>query len=160
MEVLFAPWRMEFIEKPKASGCVLCSIPKEETTLKNQVLAVGQLAYVLMNKFPYSNGHLMIVPLRHEKDWTKLTRAEGEEIHSLTQRALRALGKAFEPDGFNLGVNLGRAAGAGIEEHVHQHIVPRWNGDVNFMPLLSETKVIPEHLTTTLKRLREVWDQV
>jgi len=152
---------MEFIEGPKASkgGCVLCQIPRDEATRNRQVIEVGETTFVLLNKFPYTNGHLMVVPLRHEKDWTQLTTAEGHELHALTQKALRALRKAFSPDGFNIGVNLGRPAGAGIEDHVHQHIVPRWTGDVNFMPLLGETKVIPEHLDRTRERLLEVWEK-
>lgn len=162
MNSLFAPWRMEFIEKndPSKDGCVLCKLYADDELRSKQVLEVGETCYVVMNKFPYSNGHVMIVPKRHEKDWTKLTEEEGLELQKLTQKALRALALALQPQGYNLGVNLGRPAGAGIEDHVHQHIVPRWVGDFNFMPLFSETKVISEHLDTTFKKLKDAWGKL
>lgn len=159
MNSLFAPWRMEFIEKhdPQKDGCVLCKIPADPKLRDAQILEMGKHCYVVMNKFPYSNGHLMVVPKRHEKDWTKLSDDESLELQKLTQKSLRIITKCMQPQGFNLGVNLGRAAGAGIEDHVHQHLVPRWSGDFNFMPLFSETKVISEHLEATFNKLKEAW---
>lgn len=161
MNTLFAPWRMEFIEKGAGGPCVFCEMmknPDRDTAL--QVIARGENVIVAMNKYPYTHGHLLIIPCRHEADWTKLTTAEISELGLLTQRGLRALAKAFSPQGFNLGVNLGKAAGAGIEQHVHQHIVPRWIGDFNFMPLLSETKVISEHLSSTYDKVKKAWEEV
>jgi len=151
---------MEFIERNHAASteCILCNISGSKNLEETHVLERGTLAYVVMNKFPYSNGHLMIVPNRHAGDWTELSIDEGQEIHRLTQKSLKALHAACRPEGFNIGVNLGHAAGAGIREHVHQHIVPRWVGDVNFMPLLGEVKVISEHLETTYQRIRKVWN--
>lgn len=150
---------MEFIEKHVVSDeCVLCQIVKSVDHEKVQIIEKTKLAFVVMNKFPYSNGHLMIVPNRHEGSWIKLTQDEGMEIQRLTQKAIGALDRACKPQGYNLGVNLGHAAGAGIRDHVHQHIVPRWVGDVNFMPLIGEVKVISEHLEETYKRIRSVWN--
>ncbi len=162
MDSLFAPWRMEFIEKhdPQKSGCILCTIGKTADGASHHILERGQYCYVVMNKYPYTNGHLMVVPLRHEGSWISLTKQESSEIHDMTQKSLKALTASIDPQGFNLGVNLGRAAGAGIVDHVHQHIVPRWTGDFNFMPLLSETKVISEHLETTYQRLLKAWRQL
>jgi len=157
MKPLFAPWRMEFIEKHDPSkGCVLCAVLKGDVE-GNQIIHKGKYNFVIINKFPYSNGHIMVVPNRHEGDWTKLTRDELLDLNELTQKALIALKAALNPQGFNMGVNLGKPAGAGIETHVHQHIVPRWVGDVNFMPLLSETKQISEHLETTFKKIKKAW---
>ena len=158
MKSLFAPWRMEFVEGHRDDqGCVLCKIPQAGVSKENLVLHSGKSMYVVMNKFPYSNGHLMVVPQRHIGQWTELQPDELAEMGLLTQKGIQALTKAFSPQGFNLGVNLGRASGAGIADHVHQHIVPRWVGDFNFMPLFSETKVISEHLEKTYQRLAEAW---
>ncbi|MBN8555810.1 MAG: HIT domain-containing protein [Deltaproteobacteria bacterium] len=161
MNPMFAPWRMEFVEKFKPSdGCPLCRISSAQDEKEFQILGRGKLCFVVMNKFPYSNGHLMVIPNRHESDWTQLSQEESYEIADLTQKSLRAIKLALNPEGFNLGVNLGKAAGAGIEGHVHQHIVPRWLGDMNFMPLLAEVKMISEHLETTYGRIREAWVKV
>jgi ATP adenylyltransferase len=158
MKTLFAPWRMEFIEGPEPiSGCVLCDIAQNSDDPAFHVLEKRKHAYVVMNKYPYSHGHLMVVPCRHEASWAQLSQEEGAEIFELTQRALVTLGKALNAQGYNMGMNLGRVAGAGIEAHVHQHIVPRWSGDFNFMPLLAETKMISEHLDATYAKLKEMW---
>lgn len=156
MDRIFAPWRMEFIEgHHKAVDCVLCAIGADKNS--SQVIYRGQTMYVVMNKYPYSNGHLMIVPLRHVGKWTELTKEELAENADLTQRSLLALEKALSPEGYNVGTNLGRVAGAGIVDHVHQHIVPRWLGDHNFMPVLAETKVISEHLEVTTQKIKAMW---
>jgi len=157
MNTLFAPWRMEFIEKKPDLHCVFCEMIKGGDDQKAQILHRGKHSYVVMNKFPYSNGHLLVVPYRHEKDWPNLTKEEVLELGEFTQKAVQVLSDILHAEGFNLGVNLGKAAGAGIERHVHQHIVPRWVGDYNFMPLLSEVKVISEHLQTTYRKLLEAW---
>jgi ATP adenylyltransferase len=158
LEALFAPWRMSFIEKhDDKKGCVLCQISETKSDQEMQILKRGKTCFVVMNKYPYATGHLMVIPYRHESNWTELKENEILELSQLTQQAIRALTAAFKPEGFNLGVNLGRAAGAGIEGHVHQHIVPRWSGDVNFMPLFAEVKVISEHLEETYRRLVKAW---
>jgi len=158
MKSLFAPWRMEFVEGHREDQeCVLCTLSRSEVSKAGLVLYSGQSMYVVLNKFPYSNGHLMVVPRRRLGDWTALNPDELMEMGTLTQRCIQTLTRAFSPQGFNLGVNLGRASGAGIADHVHQHIVPRWVGDFNFMPLFSETKVISEHLERTYERLVEAW---
>jgi ATP adenylyltransferase len=160
MNTLFAPWRMEFIEKAHGDECVLCSIPKDANESSVYVVARGKVSYVVMNKFPYAHGHLMIVPNRHTDDWTSLSQDEVLEIGLTAQKAIACLKATFGCEAFNLGVNLGRAAGAGIEKHVHQHIVPRWAGDFNFMPLFAETKVISEHLSQTYARLKAGWSRL
>jgi len=114
-------------------------------------------ALVLLNKFPYSSGHLLVAPIRHTGDFVSLERDEAAEIHGLASQAIGALTDVYAPHGFNLGWNLGRVAGAGILDHVHQHVVPRWGGDTNFMPVLGDVKVLPEHLVATRRRLAEAW---
>jgi ATP adenylyltransferase len=117
----------------------------------------GETSFVVLNKFPYSSGHLLVAPLRHEGALRGLSDAETVELHRLSIDALDALDRAYGPDGYNLGWNLGRVAGAGITDHVHMHVVPRWSGDTNFMPVLADVKVLPEHLLATRDRLREAW---
>ena len=149
---LWAPWRLEYVEQADESpGCIFCA-PDEELVLHR-----GQSAFALMNRYPYASGHLMVAPLRHVGAFGSLTGAEAREIHSLTVAALEALAAVYRPHGHNLGWNLGRVAGAGIVDHVHQHVVPRWAGDTNFMPVLSDTRVLPEALAESTRRLREAW---
>jgi ATP adenylyltransferase len=157
-KALFAPWRMEFIENhERLQGCVLCSMVEAKDDTKHHILARGKFSYVVMNKYPYSHGHMMVVPYRHEADFALLNLDELKEIGELTQRVVRLIRRDFQAVGFNIGINLGKAAGAGIDAHVHQHIVPRWVGDFNFMPVLAETKVISEHLDQTFKKLLSSW---
>jgi ATP adenylyltransferase len=154
---LWAPWRLEYIQTADEQlGCVFCRAAEaaDEDAL---VVDRGEHAFVLLNRFPYSSGHLMVAPFRHVGDFGSLTADEAAEIHALAARSLRALAEVYGPDGFNLGWNLGRAAGAGVVDHVHQHIVPRWAGDTNFMPVLADVKVLPEHLVATRTRLADVW---
>jgi ATP adenylyltransferase len=149
---LWAPWRLEYIEQAdELPGCIFCD-PEPEL-----LVHTGERALVVMNKYPYASAHLMVAPRRHVGDYLELESAEAAEIHDLTARALRALRTAYGPAGFNLGWNLGRIAGAGIVDHVHQHVVPRWNGDTNFMPLLADTRVLPEALVESARRLRDAW---
>jgi ATP adenylyltransferase len=146
---LWAPWRLEYVEHAdERPGCIFCD---PDTEL---VLARGTSAFLLLNRFPYSAGHLMAAPFRHGGDFAALTANELLEIHRLAASALRALAGEYAPDGYNLGWNLGRSAGAGVVDHVHLHVVPRWIGDTNFMPVLADTKVIPEALAATAERLR------
>lgn len=152
---LWAPWRMEFIDGEKPQGCVFCVLPREKDDRKNLIVHRGEQAFVILNKFPYNSGHLMVVPNVHESDYTALKPEVMTEMNLLTQQALRALKGAFGPEGYNLGMNLGAAAGAGIKDHLHLHIVPRWVGDTNFMPVIGETKCMPQHLLTTYDKLAE-----
>ena len=158
---LWAPWRMAYIRaasKECASGrteCIFCGLLKCDDDEAALILHRDRHAFVVMNRFPYNNGHLMVVPNRHVGDYERLRSEEGRELHRLAQVSMRALRLAFKPDGYNVGMNLGRVAGAGVVDHVHTHIVPRWLGDVNYMPLLAETKVIGEHLSDTYQHLRK-----
>ena len=145
---------MEYIrsaaEEPEEDGCVFCRIPEREP---ERVLAQTPLAYVVLNKFPYNPGHLLIVPLRHVGDLEELTADEHAELQALLTRSVRALRDESEPQGFNVGLNLGRIGGAGIPEHLHWHVVPRWGGDTNFMSVVGRTRVLPELLAETAARL-------
>lgn len=159
MDHLWSPWRMQYIQEakevPDDAGCVFCSIPQAEA---DRVLTRGQLAYVVLNKFPYNPGHLLIVPLRHVGDLEDVTAEENAELQLLLQRSIGALRRTSEPHGFNVGLNLGRIAGAGIPGHLHWHVVPRWSGDTNFMPAVGETRVLPELLAETYLRLKPGFD--
>ena len=148
---LWAPWRLEYIEADEARHCIFCD-PDESLVVHR-----GELAFVLMNRFPYTSGHLMVAPLRHEGQFAGLTDAEALEIHLLAAAAVAALEAEYGPQGLNLGWNLGRAAGAGIIDHLHLHVVPRWVGDTNFMPVLADVRVIPEALEQSAERLRSHW---
>jgi len=150
---LWAPWRMEYILSEEHTGqCILCEAAKgpDEEWL---VLHRGRNAYIIMNKFPYNNGHLMVVPSRHVTMPGDLTDEEALEIHKLISIAMEALRRSLNPDGFNLGANVGRNAGAGMD-HLHYHVVPRWSGDTSFMPVLADVKVLPEYVDATYRRLR------
>jgi ATP adenylyltransferase len=154
---LWAPWRLEYVGRPEEdAGCVFCAeaAGSVEDTL---VVHRGERAFVILNKFPYASGHLLVAPNRHLDELAALTDEEALELHRLAVSALEALHRVYRPHGHNLGWNLGRVAGAGIVEHVHLHVVPRWGGDTNFMPVLADTKVLPEHLLETRNRLRAAW---
>ena len=138
--------------------CIFCGLTGEPDGPGNLILHRGRLAYVIMNKFPYSNGHLMVVPFRHVKDIEELNADEGGEIFLLAQRCVASLRAGLKAQGFNLGFNLGRPAGAGIDDHLHLHVVPRWEGDHNFMPVLGEVRVIPEHMAQTYAALHEAFE--
>lgn len=139
----------------KTKGCIFCLKPKQKSDAKNLILLRGREAFVIMNLYPYNNGHLMVAPYRHIGDLGKLRDSELLEMMNLARRSQRAMAATMRPDGFNLGFNLGRAAGAGIADHVHLHLVPRWNGDTNFMPVLAGTKVVSEGLAQTYRRLKK-----
>jgi ATP adenylyltransferase len=154
---LWAPWRLEYVQAAdELPGCVFCGALEEESE-ERLVVHRGERAFVLLNRFPYASGHLMVAPVRHLGDFAALDADEAAEIHGLAADALAALRTIYRPEGFNLGWNLGRIAGAGIVDHVHQHVVPRWDGDTNFMPVLADVKVVPEHLLETRRRLAEAW---
>ena len=154
---LWAPWRLEYIaQADEQDGCVFCDAAAGDDE-DRLVVHRGDRAFALLNKFPYSSGHLMVAPSRHVGDLTELEADEALEIHGLATEAVTALRQVYGPEGFNLGWNLGRIAGAGVVDHVHQHVVPRWAGDTNFMPVLADVKVLPEHLSETRQRLADAW---
>ena len=157
-ERLWAPWRLAYIEKastgPGDEGCIFVELPKQADDRKNLILYRGKTAFVMLNAFPYTNGHLMVAPYRHTADLSGLTDEELLEINQLVAKSLDWIKKAYNPEGFNIGVNLGRAAGAGIPDHIHWHIVPRWGGDTNFMTTVGETRVLPQSLDDSWERLK------
>jgi ATP adenylyltransferase len=154
---LWAPWRLEYIRHAdELDGCVFCSAaggPDEEALVVHR----GEAAFVLLNRFPYASGHLMVAPFRHAGDFGSLADGEALEAHRLAADGMAALAATFSPEGYNVGWNLGRVAGAGIVDHVHLHVVPRWSGDTNFMPVLADVKVLPEHLAETRAKLAAAW---
>lgn len=158
MERIWSPWRMAYIQAAKEQGedggCIFCDLPAEGDDVRTMILARGELAFVIVNSFPYNPGHLMVAPFRHVGAFTSLEADELADVDALVARSIRALEQEMEPHGYNLGMNLGRVAGAGIPDHVHWHLVPRWNGDTNFMPVVGQTRVLPELLEETYARLR------
>lgn len=164
MDHLWSPWRLEYVvgAKPK-TGCVFCAAarpPAEAHAPDPLVLHQGRHCYVILNLYPYNNGHLMVVPYRHTDTLTGLDAAALHELAELTQLSEAALRQAYTLEGINMGVNLGRVAGAGIVEHIHLHLVPRWLGDTNFMPVIGQTRVLPEELGATAARLRPVFERL
>ncbi|GAB3427618.1 HIT domain-containing protein [Flindersiella endophytica] len=162
-ERLWTPHRMAYIQgesRPTGpgadDGCPFCEIPKRSDE-DGLVVARGELSFAVLNLYPYNPGHLMVCPYRHVADYTDLTEAEVAEVGALTQQAMTALRQVSGPHGFNIGMNQGGVAGAGIAAHLHQHIVPRWGGDTNFMPVVGRTKVLPQLLADTRKLLAEAW---
>jgi ATP adenylyltransferase len=154
---LWAPWRLEYVQHgDEEPGCVFCTAADGDDE-ERLVVHRGEHAFVLLNKFPYSSGHLMVAPYRHVGVFGALDDAEVLEMHRLAAAALDALAATYSPDGFNLGWNLGRVAGAGVVDHAHLHVVPRWAGDTNFMPVLADVKVLPEHLLESRRRLSSAW---
>ena len=154
MEQIWAPWRIEYIRKINEPGCILCQKPREDNDEANFILYRGQHNFTLLNLYPYNQGHLMVAPYRHTANLADLTEREIVEHFDLVKRSLAILKEILNPAGFNIGLNLGRVAGAGIETHLHTHIVPRWEGDTNFMPVLADTKVISEALADTYRKLK------
>jgi ATP adenylyltransferase len=146
LDRLWAPWRIGYVLGEKPEGCVFCAKPSANDDAGEMILNRGELSYVLINAYPYNNGHLLVVPYEHCSDLGRLSEAQLVDLMRETQRAVEVLRRAMCPDGFNVGFNIGRVAGAGIEEHVHLHIVPRWSGDTNFMPVLGDTRVVPQSL--------------
>lgn len=158
MQVLFAPWRMEYILGPKSGDCVFCLPERRDEDEARLVLARYRTCFVIMNKYPYNNGHLMVAPYRHVGSLAGLTPEEGHEIMDALKVCVDVLERSSRPQGINAGLNLGEAAGAGIAAHLHLQIVPRWNGDASFMAVMAETRVVPEHLLDTYRRLKPYFD--
>ena len=153
MNNMWAPWRMDYIKSSKPEGCIFCDKPKQHDDRDSLILHRGQTCFVIMNFYPYNNGHLMVVPYRHISHLELLTVNEQTEMISLLTQSSKIIKTSMQPDGLNIGMNLGKIAGAGIDDHLHFHIVPRWNGDTNFMPVLGHTKVIAQ-------ALYETWDML
>ena len=154
---MWAPWRLEYIKRAdEQPGCIFCTAAAGDD---EELLVVhrGERAFVLLNKFPYSSGHLMVAPVRHVGEFRELDGAEATEIHALTATALAVLADVYAPHGYNVGWNLGHVAGGSVADHLHEHVVPRWGGDTNFMPVLADVKVMPEHLLETRRRLVAAW---
>jgi ATP adenylyltransferase len=150
MDRIFAPWRMGYIKGERPDGCVFC---KASIRCEEYIIYEGKTAFVMMNKYPYISGHLMIIPARHIDDLEDLTHEERDEIFELMDISVRVLKDDIGPHGFNIGMNIGKAGGAGVEEHIHLHVIPRWEGDTNFMSTVSGVRVIPEDVLTTAARL-------
>lgn len=159
MQHLWSPWRAEYLNTPQPGGCIFCLAASGQAD-DRLVLHIGRSTLVMLNRYPYNSGHLMIAPVRHTADITGLSTSEGLEMIHLMQAAVRALGQAYRPSGYNTGMNLGRAAGAAVADHLHLHVVPRWDGDTNFMVAVAETRVLPESLEQTAEKLRPILRQV
>ena len=155
MELIWAPWRIEYIQMEKPEGCILCNQPKQNKDALNYILYRGEKNFVMLNAYPYNPGHLMIAPYRHTASLEELTDEELKEHFEIARRSTKILRQVFNPGGFNLGINLGRISGAGIDDHFHTHIVPRWQGDANFMPVIADVKVLPEALSETYQKLKD-----
>lgn len=158
MQIIWAPWRIKYILGEKEQGCFFCQkARKNDNDSGNFVLARSPRAFALMNIYPYNNGHLMIAPYAHVSSLADLSRGELHEVIQLTQLCEQVLTQVMQPEGFNIGFNLGKVAGAGVEDHLHLHIVPRWNGDTNYMTTLSQTRIIPQGLEELYEALRPVF---
>lgn len=155
MKHIWAPWRVEYIRAPKAKGCIFCDKPAEAKDADNYILYRGRKNFVMLNAYPYNPGHLMVATYRHIASPEEMAAEERHEHIDIIALCLKALREEFTPGGFNVGINMGRAAGAGIEDHVHSHIVPRWNGDTNFISTIADARVVPEALADTYRKLKE-----
>lgn len=153
MKTVWAPWRIDYILGEKPDHCIFCHADKENKDDETFILYRGKHSFTILNTYPYNNGHIMVAPYQHLSCLTKLDDPTALEIHQLTQESVRILRSVLNAEGFNVGINLGKVAGAGVEDHLHIHIVPRWNGDTNFMPVISDTKVFPEYLKATYDKL-------
>jgi ATP adenylyltransferase len=160
MDRLWTPWRMKYIKKPKTDSCVLCEKIKDNKDSENYILLRKQNVVSLLNLYPYNNGHVMIVPVKHTACLEDLNQEETAEIFSQIQKVSSALKRSLNAQGFNIGLNLGEVSGAGIAQHIHFHIVPRWQGDTNFMPILGKTKVIPQTLEETFNIIQKELNKI
>lgn len=160
MHRLWSPWRSQYVSsEPTSEGCIFCLFPQQDRDDENLIVHRGELSFIMLNRFPYNTGHLMIVPYEHSAYLPGLDPATAGDMMGLLQLSLHALDLAFTPDGHNVGMNLGASAGAGIADHLHIHVVPRWTGDTNFMPVLADVKVMPELLEDSYSKLREAFKQ-
>lgn len=157
MKRLWTPWRMEYIQSSKQDGCVFCQVLEQEDGPDNMIVFRGKTAFVMLNAYPYTSGHIMVLPYIHVRNLTDLDPETRAEMIELTTKGTQVLEKVYQAEGFNVGINLGEAAGAGIKEHIHLHIVPRWAGDTNFMAAVGETRMLPEELHETYRRIKAEW---
>jgi ATP adenylyltransferase len=160
MDRLWSPWRLQYVAGASSGevSCIFCDAAARES--HDLVLSRGPLCYAILNLFPYNNGHLMVAPIRHVANLASTTADEQTELMRLTRHAEMALTEAYKPQGINIGINLGRPAGAGVLDHLHVHLVPRWNGDTNFMTVVGDTRVLPETLDESAKRLRPIFERL
>jgi ATP adenylyltransferase len=159
MDRIFTPWRYAYIKSASdAQGCLFCDVAGQKDDARNLIVHRGEHCFVILNAYPYTNGHVMIVPLQHTAELRKLDMPAAAEMMELSQRMESLLRKLYQPEGINLGMNIGKAAGAGIADHIHMHILPRWTADANFMSVVGETRVLPEALEMTWKRMKEAWE--
>ena len=160
MKHLFSPWRMKYIQADKMSnGCVFCKALQEEDGPDNLIVARGEHSFVILNRFPYTSGHLMVLPYKHVTHLVDIDAVTRAEMMEFCTKATTVLGEVYRAQGYNLGANLGAAAGAGIEYHLHLHVVPRWNGDTNFMTAVGEIRVLPQSLEESFEKIKSVWDR-
>lgn len=158
MEHIWSPWRMKYMREHQApNGCIFCNAIKLEDGLENLIVKRGKLAFVILNRYPYTSGHVMVVPYLHVGTLGELDKGTLAEVSDLTQQAIQTINQVYQPEGFNIGANLGAVAGAGIADHVHFHVVPRWAGDTNFMTAVGAARVLPEDLCETLEHLKAAW---
>ena len=155
MKQIWAPWRIEYIQMEKAEGCILCDKPRQNSDAQNYILYRGDKNFIIMNTYPYNPGHLMIAPYRHLAGLEQLTDEELHEHFEIVSRSIKIIRQVFNPGGFNIVINMGKLAGAGIDDHFHTHIVPRWQGDTNFMPVISDVRIVPEALAETYEKLKD-----
>ena len=163
MEVIWAPWRLSYVSKvtkEEKRGCFICNVIEDDPAKdrENLLLYRGKRAIVILNRFPYNTAHLMVCPVRHTGDFLSLLPEEMAEIDKLLKRSIKAIKRAYNPDGFNIGLNLGRVSGGSVDTHIHYHVVPRWLGDTNFMPVVGGAKVIPQSLEETYDILKKFWE--
>jgi ATP adenylyltransferase len=158
LDRLWNPWRFQYVSKEnRPEGCIFCDLPKEQNDAATLIVYRGRLNYVILNRFPYTTGHLMVVPFQHTDSLTRIDESTAQEMFSLVRTADMKLREVYRPKGMNLGMNLGEAAGAGIAEHIHMHVLPRWIGDANFMTVIGETRILPEDLSETYRKLKAVF---
>ena len=158
MDFLWSPWRMKYIKRERTPDtCIFCKAVEHEDSSKNLIVKRGKLSFVILNRYPYTSGHVMVVPYAHVSTMDELEKNTLNEIMALIRESIRAIDEVYKPDGYNLGANLGSAAGAGIAGHMHFHVVPRWEGDTNFMTSVGKTRVLPEDLCETYDHLKDAW---
>jgi ATP adenylyltransferase len=154
---LWAPWRMDYIESEKDGSCIFCEKPKGPDLRSNLVLAFTRHSLVMLNRYPYNNGHLLLAPKKHAAEFSGLSDEEFADLCRVLRASIQLVERALKPGGINVGMNLGKCAGAGVEDHLHWHVVPRWEGDTNFMPVIGEVRVLPQHLLDSYDRLSELF---
>jgi ATP adenylyltransferase len=160
MERIFAPWRIRYILAPKDEGCIFCNYPRDNRDRDRLIIHRGKKSFVMMNRYPYNPGHLLVSPYRHVGDITDLNEEELVDMMKYVRLSEEVVRKVMQPHGFNIGINIGSVSGAGMEEHLHTHIVPRWNGDTSFMAVFADVQVVPEALEETYDKLKEAFDEI